>query len=105
MTLEVIQTHVGIEQQVVVPYGAVSLRFVFQFNDYFNSWFFNLLNDADGSVIFTGLALTLGYDAFFGLGLKYGTLTLTDTEPTNTDPIDLKADFGARLKLVRDFNG
>ena len=104
MAQEIIQTHVGVEQEVTIPYGdTISLKFVFQFNDYFNCWFFNLLNAGDGSVIFNGLALTLGRDAFFGLGLKFGTLTLTDTDPTNPDPILLKADFGERLKLVRDF--
>lgn len=105
MAQELIQTHVGVEQQVVVPYGAITLRFVFQFNDYLGSWFFNLLNEATGAIIFSGLALTLGRDAFFGMGAKFGTLTLIDTEPENSDPILLKADFGARLKLVRDFNG
>jgi hypothetical protein len=62
------------------------------------------LNDGTGEVILMGAALTLGYDAFFGLGLNYGTLTLTDTDPTNPNPIVLKADFGNRLKLVRNFN-
>lgn len=105
MAIETIQTNVGVEQEVVVPYGQINLRFVFQFNDYFNNWFFNLLNDATGEIILMGAALTLGYDAFFGLGLNYGTLTLTDTDPANPDPILLKADFGNRLKLVRNFNG
>lgn len=104
MAIETIQTNVGVEQEVVVPYGKVNLRFVFQFNDYFNNWFFNLLNDGTSEVILMGAALTLGYDAFFGLGLNYGTLTLTDTDPTNPDSIVLKADFGNRLKLVRDYN-
>jgi len=92
-------------EDMVVPYGANTLRFDFRFNDYFNSWFFNVLNEATGAIIFSGLALTLGRDAFFGLGVKYGTLTLTDVEPDNANPILLKADFGARLKLVRDING
>lgn len=104
MAIETIQTNVGVEQEVIVPYGKVNLRFVFQFNDYFNNWFFNLLNDGTGEVILMGAALTLNYDAFFGLGLNYGTLTLTDTDPTNFNPIALKADFGNRLKLVRNFN-
>lgn len=103
MAIETIQTNVGVEQEVVVPYGKTNLRFVFQFNDYFNSWFFNLFNDDTDAVILMGVGLTLGYDAFFGLGLNYGTLTLTDTEPTNPDPISLKANFGARLKLVRNY--
>lgn len=105
MAIETIQTNVGVEQEVVVPYGQVNLRFVFQFNDYFNNWFFNLLNDGTGEVILLGAALTLGSDVFFGLGLNYGTLTLTDIEPTNPNPIALKANFGDRLRLVRDFNG
>lgn len=104
MAIETIQTNVGVEQEVVVPYGKENLRFVFQFNDYFNNWFFNLLNDGTGEVILMGAALTLGFDAFFGLGLNYGTLTLTDTEPTNPNPIALKIDFGNRLKLVRNYN-
>tara|TARA_R110000868_G_scaffold245624_1_gene502157 strand:+ start:2740 stop:3051 length:312 start_codon:yes stop_codon:yes gene_type:complete len=103
MAKQIIQTNVGVEQEVVVPYGNDTLRFVLQFNDYDAQWFMSLLNENTGVIILSGIYLVLGNDALFGMGLQYGTLTLTDTEPTNPDAINLKADFGARLKLVRDF--
>jgi hypothetical protein len=103
MAKQIIQTNIGVEQDVVVPYGNDTLRFILQFNDYDVQWFMSLLNENTGEIILSGIYLVLGNDALFGMGLQYGTLTLTDTEPTNPDAISLKADFGARLKLVRDF--
>lgn len=104
MSLEIIQINVGVEQEVIVPYGNETLRLILQFDDYNVSWFLNLLNERTQNVIVNGINLKLGNDALFGLGLKYGSLTLMDADPTNPNPIDLKADFGDRLKLVRDLD-
>ena len=101
---ETIQTNVGVEQDVVVTYGSEELRFTLLFDDYGLNWFFDLTNETTDEILLTGISLKLGNDALFGLGLDYGSLTLTDTEPTETSDIDSKADFGDRLKLVREFD-
>lgn len=101
---EVIQTNVGVEQEIVVPYGTETLRLILQFDDYNISWFLNIVNEASKAEIINGINLKVGNDALFGMGLKYGSLTLTDTDPTSPNSINLKADFGDRLKLVRNLD-
>lgn len=103
MAKQIIQTNVGVEQEVVVPYDNSQLRFVLQFDDYNKVWFLNVIDEATSEAIVNGLNLKIGNDVFYGLGLDYGSLILTDTDPTNATLIDPKSDFGDRLKLIRDF--
>lgn len=104
MAIETIQTNVETEQEVIVPYDDISLRLVLQFDDYEVEWFCNIINETTGFVYANGLYLKLGNDALFGQGLDFGALGILDTDPDNPDPIDLKADFGDRIKLFRDFD-
>lgn len=104
MPKEIIQTNIGVEQEVIVPYGKDTLRLILQFNDYDSSWFLNVVNEDTKAQIINGLTLVVGNDVFFGTGLKYGSLTLIDSDPSNTNPINPKKDFGDRLKLVRNFD-
>lgn len=101
---EIIQTNVGVEQEVVVPYDEETLRLILQFDDYSQIWFVNIVNEDTKLPIINGLNLKIGNDALYGMGLDYGSLTLIDTEPTSANPIDPKLDFGDRLKLVRDLD-
>ena len=104
MAIEIIQTNVGEEQDVIIPYGDISLKLVLQFDDYEGQWFCNIIDQATSIAIINGLYLKLENDALFGQGLDFGLLGITDTDPENPDPIELKADFGDRIKLIRDFN-
>lgn len=101
---ETIQTNIGQEQEVIVPYGDDTLRIILSFDDYSQVWFCDLRNEGTNTDIVNGIYLRLENDALFGLGLDLGSLMLTDTDPTNTDEIDIKEDLGDRIKLVRDFN-
>ena len=102
--IEQIQTNVGQEQEVVVPYGDVSLRLKLQFDDYEVQWFVDLIDEDTQAIILSGIYLKLEIDALFGYGLDFGTLGLIDTDPDNTEEINLKADLGDRVQLVRDFD-
>jgi len=102
--IEQIQTNVGQEQEVVVPYGDVSLRLKLQFDDYEVQWFVDLIDEDTQGIILSGIYLKLEIDALFGYGLDFGTLGLIDTDPDNTEEINLKADLGDRVQLVRDFD-
>jgi hypothetical protein len=102
--IEQIQTNQGQEQEVVVPYGDVSLRLKLQFDDYEVQWFVDLIDEDTQDIILSGVYLKLGIDALFGYGLDFGTLGLIDTDPDNAEEINLKADLGDRVQLVRDFN-
>jgi len=102
--IEQIQTSTGQEQEVIVPYGDVSLRLQLQFDDYETQWFVNIIDEATQVTILDGIYLKLDIDALFGYGLDFGTLGLIDTDPDNTEEINLKADLGDRVQLVRDFD-
>jgi hypothetical protein len=104
MSLEQIQTLVGQEQNLVVPYDNINLRIVIQFDDYEGQWFCNLLNDDTEEVFINGIYLKLGTNALFGYGLDFGLLALIDIDPTNTEEINLKNDLGDRVQLVRDID-
>lgn len=104
MSLEQIQTTVGQEQILIVPYDDVNLRIVLQFDDYEGQWFCNLLNDDTDEVFINGIYLKLGINALFGYGLDFGLLSLIDIDPDNPEEINLKNDLGDRIQLVRDID-
>lgn len=104
MAIETIQVNTGEEQEVILPYGDISLRLVLQFDDYEGQWFCNIVNETTNITIINGLYLKLENNALFGQGLDFGLLGITDTDPDNPDAINLKADFGDRVKLIRDFD-
>lgn len=97
---QIIKTNVGIEQDVLLSYSDLILRFEFRFNDYFNSWFFNVINDTTNVPIIYGIKMVVGKDALDGLGLNLGQLFLIDTVNDGSS-YDIKNDFGDRLKLER----
>lgn len=102
--IETIQTNVGIEQEIILPYGDVSVRLVLQFNDYEGEWFCNIINEDTSTALINGLYLKLENDALYGQGLDFGSLKITDTDPDSPEAINLKADFGDRIQLIRDFD-
>ena len=104
MSLEQIQLLEGKEQEVLVPYGKEILKLVIQFDDYSTQWFLNIINDVTQEIIVNGIYLILEKDALFGLGLDFGSLGLTDTDPNNEVPVDLKNDLGGRIQLIRDID-
>lgn len=96
--MEEIQVNVGVEQEISVIYGSEELTITLLFNDYFDRWFMNLKN-ANGDLL-KGVSMPLGVDVLFGQGLPYGELMLIDTG--GDDEINMKADLGERIKLVRN---
>lgn len=102
--IEQIQTNQGQEQKVIVPYGDISLRLKLQFDDYQVQWFVDLIDEDTQDIILSGIYLKLETDALFGYGLDFGSLGLIDTDPDNTEEINLKADLGDRIQLVRNFD-
>lgn len=104
MTIEQIQTNQGQEQDVIVPYGDITLRISLRFDDYENQWFCKIQDEATNEVYVSGLYLKLETDALFGFGLDFGTLGLVDTDPENAVEVDLKSDLGDRIQLIRDFD-
>ena len=102
--IEQIQTNQGQEQEVIVPYGDISLRLKLQFDDYQGEWFVDLIEEDTQEIILSGIYLKLGSDALFGYGLDFGTLGLIDIDPDNSEDINIKADLGDRIQLIRDFD-
>lgn len=102
--IEQIQLLTGKEQEVIVPFGDLTLRISLYFDDYGKQWFCNIINEDTQAVIVNGIYLKLEKDALFGLGFDFGSLGLTDTDPTNPAIIDLKNDLGDRIQLVRDID-
>ena len=100
--MEYIKTSVGIEQNLIINYGLVQYRFDIRFNDYFNNWYFHLYNNNTDILILAGIKIKFTYDIFNGLGLNLGELYLIDTIDDGSE-YDIKADFGDRLKLAREY--
>lgn len=100
--MEYINTSIGIEQNLIINYGLTQYVFKLQYNDYFNYWFFDLYLYNTNELVLAGIKLKLGYDCFKGLGLNLGELYLIDTI-NDGSTIDMKADFGSRLKLAREY--
>ena len=100
--MEYINISNGIEQNVIISYGLTRYNFKIRFNDYFEYWYFDLyLYDTD-TLVLAGIKLKLIYDCFEGLGLNLGKLYLEDTI-NDGSTINIKTDFGKRLKLLRDY--
>ena len=100
---QTIKTNVGIEQDLIISYGSVTYRFEIKYNDYFSYWFIDIFIDDTNEVIVSGVKLKLIYDCFNGLGINLGELYLVDTI-NDGSAIDMKTDFGERLKLQRVYN-
>ena len=96
--MEEIQLNIGVEQEVTVVYGDDELTITLLFDDYFNLWFINLSNKTTN--LLKGISMPLGVDVLFGQGLPYGELKLIDTG--GDADLDMKADLGDRIKLVRN---
>lgn len=93
----------GQEQDVEILYGTRRLKFEFRYNGVSEYWYIHRISDTeDDSTIVEGLKIALGLDVFAGLSyLLLGRMTLIDSDPTNSDAIDMFADFGDRLQLYR----
>lgn len=96
--MEEIQINTGAEQEITVVYGDDELTITLLFDDYFNLWFMNLKNKT--ADLLKGISMPLGVDVLFGQGLPYGELKLIDTG--GDSDLNMKADLGDRIKLVRN---
>jgi len=103
MTIETIKLATGAEQEITILYGEINYRFEIAFNDFKEYWFVDVYNDDTGDQIAMGMPLYLHKDAFAERGyLGLGKLLLIDSEPENTDAINIKDDLGDRIQLVRE---
>jgi len=96
--MEEIQVNIGVEQEITIVYGDDELKIILLFNDYFNLWFINLSNKTTD--LLKGVSMPLGVNVLFGQGLPYGELKLIDTG--GDLDLNMKADLGKRIKLVRN---
>lgn len=101
-SIQLIPLQQGIEQSFIVAYNDINVKIDLRFSDYNQYWFIDAYNNDTGAAIITGRALVLEQNVLENLDyLLLGALVLTDTEPDNTNEIDIKNDMGGRLKLYR----
>lgn len=100
---EYINCNSGINQDLIVDYNSTQYVFKIRFNEYFNYWYFDLYLYNNNILVLSGIKLKLMYNCFSGLGLNLGELYLVDTIEDN-GLIDIKNDFGNRLKLKRIYS-
>ena len=95
----------GQEQTFILSYNSINYKFELFYNQYGTpepQWYLNISNNDTLEAVINGLYLVVNQNVLYNLDyLGLGGLVLQDTDPTNSNAINLKNDLGSRLQLYR----